>query len=314
MKKALLGTSAAIAVLAAYGYWLFDFTVSKDSSGWTSKPKKEPDPESEKGKRYYHKKKLREDAESEPYEDAWITSEDGLKLHARWYPCENAKRIVICCHGYHGTGCGDFCAALPLIRSDSSILLIDERCASQSEGQYITFGAKEKTDILRWRQYIDEINTEKLPVYLYGISMGASAVLLNELYETPSLNGIIADCGYSSMKEVIGEVMRSRFHSPAYPGIWLLDLYCRLIAGFSMDEADMKEALKQAKIPVLFLHGRKDRLVIPVNTVRNNEACSCEHEVIWFEDAGHAASSLSEPERYQKALYTFFSVREQRNS
>ena len=55
---------------------------------------------------------------------------------------------------------------------------MEQRCCGESEGKYITFGAKEKWDVQRWAIYVSERNKEKLPIYLYGQSMGASAVLM----------------------------------------------------------------------------------------------------------------------------------------
>ena len=41
-------------------------------------------------------------------------------------------------------------------------------------------------------------NKEKLPIYLYGQSMGAAAVLMASGYRLPSeVKGLIADCGFS---------------------------------------------------------------------------------------------------------------------
>ena len=36
---------------------------------------------------------------SQPHEDVWVHSDDGLKLHATWFPQADQKKIVICFHG-----------------------------------------------------------------------------------------------------------------------------------------------------------------------------------------------------------------------
>lgn len=39
---------------------------------------------------------------SQPHEDVWVHSDDGLKLHATWFPQADQKKIVIC---FHGSSC-----------------------------------------------------------------------------------------------------------------------------------------------------------------------------------------------------------------
>ncbi len=292
-------TSAVLLV----GYYFFRYSCDAKHPAW-NKAEKQPDPDTDKGKRWLHKQHLIKEAEALKYEDAWIESEDGLKLHARFYPNENAERIVICCHGFHGTGCGDFCAILPMLVRDCTVLLIDERCAGESEGKYYTYGAKEHRDILLWRRWAAQRNTAHLPVYLIGISMGAASVLLNAKYEEPKCHGIIADCGYSSMEKAIDDVSRSWFHVPSNTP--LMKIYCRLFAGFSMKDTQVSESLKEAGIPVMFMHGKRDRFVLPENTDINALYCASDHEVHWFENAGHAGSSITEPERYEALIRRFF--------
>ena len=84
-------------------------------------------------------------------QDCYITSRDGLKLHAYYLPAENARRFVILCHGYKGSGFGDFAyTARFLHENHCSLLFIDQRCCGESEGEYITFGALEQYDVQRW--------------------------------------------------------------------------------------------------------------------------------------------------------------------
>lgn len=103
--------------------------------------------------------------------DVWICSGDGLKLHALYFEQKNAVRTVLCAHGYRGTAYGDFAGSAEMLKKERcNLLLIDERGCGKSEGKYITFGVKEKDDILRWLEWLNR--NQNLPVYLYGVSMG----------------------------------------------------------------------------------------------------------------------------------------------
>ncbi len=296
---------AAAALLAAAGYYTFRLSVVENNPMW-KKPRRQPDPQSEKGRLFQAKKQAKEKMAAIPYEDAWITSADGLKLHARFYPNDDAKRIMILCHGYHGSPESDFCFSFPMLKKDCAILAIDERSMGESEGKYITFGAKEKDDIARWTDWMSGRNEKNLPVYLYGVSMGASNVLMNADRELGGVKGIIADCGYTTMDRIMADVQKTWYKVSVKPVRLAADFWCRLLAGFSMKEAETFSALKHAKYPVLFFHGTKDRFVKPYHTQLNADACVCEHETVYVEGASHAASAQIDPVRYERTLREFF--------
>ena len=50
----------------------------------------------------------------------------------------------------------------------------------------------------RWAIYVSERNKEKLPIYLYGQSMGAAAVLMASGYRLPSeVKGLVVRLWFS---------------------------------------------------------------------------------------------------------------------
>lgn len=301
----IAGTGGLSALIAAAGYFTFRMAVIEDNPQW-KKERKEPDPDTEKGKRSLARKRAKEEADAIPYRNAWITSDDRLKLHGRFYPNENAKRFVILCHGYHGSIAGDFAFILPMLKEECEILAVDERSMGESEGRYITFGAKEKNDILLWTEWVREHNEKDLPVYLYGVSMGAANVLMNADREISGLKGIIADCGYTDMDSIIRDVQKAWYKVSLKPVRISLDFWCRVLADFRMKDADALTALKHAKVPVLFFHGTKDRFVPPHHTKMNAEACASEHKTVYIENAGHGSSAQTDPRQYEQCLREFF--------
>ena len=52
--------------------------------------------------------KRKEDMLAQFHEDWWNLSDDGLKLHATWFPQGEQKKIVICFHGYTSEGMKDY--------------------------------------------------------------------------------------------------------------------------------------------------------------------------------------------------------------
>ena len=235
--------------------------------------------------------------------DVWIKSGDGLKLHGLFIENKQADKVVLCAHGYRGTAYGDFAGSTEILMHDNcDLLLIDERGCVQSEGEYITFGVKEKKDILGWLKWLRK--QTDLPVYLYGVSMGSSAVCL--CADQKQIAGIIADCGYCSAYRIMTDCCRRWFHIPGYPIIWFVDFWSMVIGHAPLFTANVKKALKKSSVPVLFVHGTKDDFVLPEHAQINYEACASRKKLVWIEGAGHAVSSLHDPAMYQKALHAFF--------
>lgn len=244
------------------------------------------------------------------YKDVYIKSDDGLKLHGIYLNAPNAYRTVICVHGYRGSFAADFSAIIRyLYNNHSNILMVEQRCHGESEGNYITFGAKEKNDVSRWVDYVANKLDDKHPIYLYGISMGATSVLLSlENHVSFLLKGVIADCGYSSMKTECRYICEKWYHLPAYPLIYFVNLYCNLIAKFDMSETSTKKALTKNELPILFIHGDKDTFVVPENSRVNYSRTKGPKELVWIKDANHAESIFKNPELYHAKLEYFFNT------
>ena len=86
--------------------------------------------------------------ETQKMQDCYIQSVDGLKLHGFYLPAEHAKRFVILSHGYRGSRFGSLSfMAKYLHEHQCDVLFIEHRCCGDSEGKYITFGAKEQWDV-----------------------------------------------------------------------------------------------------------------------------------------------------------------------
>ncbi len=241
--------------------------------------------------------------------DCYIRSKDGLLLHASYLPAHEPKRFVILCHGYKGSGFGDFAyTARFLHENQCNLLFIDQRCCGKSEGGYITFGAMEQYDVQKWAYYIAAKNKEKLPIYLYGESMGAASVLMASGHRLPrEVKGLISDCGFRSMKGQIQDMAANWFHlNWVELLLFRLNIFCVIFAGFRMKDADTAAAMRTNRRPVLFFHGLKDTYVDPRNTRINYSLCQAPKEITMIPEARHLCSPYVAPESYRKRLLGFF--------
>lgn len=222
-----------------------------------------------------------------------ITSYDGLKLKALYIPAETEqpRGTVLAFHGYRSLATVDFALEAEFFHDlGYRVVLPYQRSHGLSEGKYITYGVKERFDCRDWARYLENrFGPENL--FLAGISMGASTVLMASSLELPEcVRGIIADCGFTSPWAIMAHVAKKDYKLPSFPLLPILDLVTRVRAGFSLKGADARKALAETKLPVLFLHGEADDFV-PLSMTRENfSACAGEKDVLLVPGAGHAQS------------------------
>lgn len=238
--------------------------------------------------------------------DVYITNQDGLRLHALWIPAENPRGTVLFAHGYRSTVLIDFGCAMDFYhRMDMNILLPTHRSHGKSEGKYITFGVKESRDMQCWIDY-HNCNFGELPILLDGLSMGASTMLYLADKDLPeNVKGIVADCGFTSPKEIVSQVFRTVTHLPAVPSIWVAELCARFFADFSLYECDTRKVLQNSRLPVLMVHGTGDDFVPCRMTEEGYQACTAEKNLLLVKDAPHGHSFIQDRERYTKMICDF---------
>lgn len=235
--------------------------------------------------------------------DVYVTGEDGLKLRARWIENKKAVGTVIFAHGYRSTPLLDFGVAYPFYYENGFNLLIpDQRGHGESQGRFITFGVKESKDFLRWIEYHNQ-QLGACPILLSGLSMGASTVMYLADENLPeNVNGMIADCGFTSPKDIIGCVFKNVTHLPAAVAIWATDIFSRLLAGFSLSEKDSRKTLANNKLPILLVHGKDDDFVPCWMTEEGYDSCTGDKQLLLVDGAGHGVSFLKAPDEYTALL------------
>lgn len=237
--------------------------------------------------------------------DIHTKSNDGLKLRARWLPADGPIGSILLFHGYRSCPLADFSVIIPFYHSlGFNLLLADQRSHGKSEGKFITFGIREHEDVLRWISYHNE-TFGSLPLYIVGMSMGATTVLMAAGKELPeNVHGVIADCGFTDPKQIIREVMR-HVRVPAFPLLNVAGLYARLFGRFGLEEYSTIKAMKTCRIPVLMMHGTEDHFVPCEMSRLAYDACGSEKQLILVEGATHGTSYLTDRPRCQKAVKAF---------
>ena len=244
---------------------------------------------------------------AQPHEDKWIQSEDGLKLHATWFPKDDCKKIVICFHGYTSQGMSDYIGLSGYyLKQGYSMLLVDERAHGQSEGKYIGFGCLDRKDAMKWIAHIVKECGDDVQILLHGTSMGGATVLMTSGLELPpQVKGIISDCAFTSPKEVFTHVLKHMIHLPAFPIMQISEILNRRWAGYGLDECNAAREVKKAKVPILFIHGSADTFVPCSMCDEIYQNCASPKQKLIVDGAAHAESYYKDTAAYDKALDVF---------
>ena len=236
-----------------------------------------------------------------------ITSFDGLKLYAKYYEYAPNATIELMFHGYRGNAERDLSGGVQrCFKLGHSAFIVDQRCSGKSDGHTITFGVNEHKDCLAWVDFIIKTFGPDVKIILTGISMGASTVLMAAGNPLPTnVIGVLADCGYTSAKEIIQLVTQKLDLPPAlaYPFVWL---GARLYGRFDLHSSQAIDAMKKCSVPVIFFHGEADDFVPCDMSRANYEACASKKMLITVPGAGHGLSFPVDPERYLQSLSEFF--------
>ena len=231
---------------------------------------------------------------------------DGLTLRGYYYEYSPDSPIELIFHGYGGNAERDLsagverCAAL-----GRSCILIDQRGAGMSEGKVCSFGVNERRDCLSWIEFATQKFGKDRPLIIGGVSMGAATVMMAAGEGLPeNVVCIMADCGYSSQKDIICKVVKE-MKLPTkliYP---FIKLGAKTFGGFDLEETTPVEAVSKSQTPIVFIHGDNDDFVPHSMSVDCFNACKSPKKMVTIEGAGHGLAYPQNPQKYVDSLKAF---------
>lgn len=244
--------------------------------------------------------------EKEPCEEVSITTDDGLKLYGRYYHVNDHAPVEIMCHGYKGNAIRDFCGNYRIAKeAGRNVLLIDERCHRKSEGHTITFGIKERKDVLCWVRYVNE-RFGNPSIILSGVSMGAATVLMVSGMKLPeNVKAVIADCPYDAPSNIIKKVGATDMGLPVKLVYPLIKMGGKLYGHFNLEEDSPVEAVKKSNVPILLIHGDDDRFVPYEMSIKIHAANPEKIQFHTIHGSGHAINYVTASEEYTKVVNEF---------
>ena len=236
-----------------------------------------------------------------------ILSQDNLRLHGYSVlnPIKKSDIWVILAHGYMGRAYEMVKYAKKFIEMGYNTLLIDLRAHGKSEGKYIGMGWKDRFDILSWINKLCFDNPQ-CKIILYGTSMGAATMMMTAGEQLPvNVKMCIEDCGYSSVQKQFRMMLKTIKPCIADYLMTASSLVAKLKVGYHFNEASSLKQIQKAHIPILFIHGDKDKFVPYEMLDELYEKANFPKEKLVIKNAGHVESSKINPDLYWSTVSNF---------
>lgn len=177
-----------------------------------------------------------------PYEDLYLTTQDGLKINAWFVPFAKSQRTLLWFHGNAGN-IGNRVDLLNLLhrKLKSNVFIIDYRGYGLSEGEISEAGTK--ADARAAYDYLlsrHDVNPRK--IVLFGRSLGAAIAI--DLATDLEHGALILEAPFTSIREM------AKKNFPFLPTSMLLKT-----------RYDSLSKIDSVKLPLLILHGDQDQVV-----------------------------------------------------
>ncbi|GAA0532576.1 alpha/beta hydrolase [Chitinophaga japonensis] len=239
-----------------------------------------------------------------PYETVHLKTQDGIPLEGWWIPAaQPAKGSVILLHGY-GSNKG---AKLPEARYFRELgyntFLLDFRAHGNSGGYTCSIGYKEAEEVKL--AYAHVRSRTAGPLVLWGMSMGAAAILkaVPEYHLQP--DKLILESPFATLTDAVKSRMRS-VHLPPTPLAQLITFWGGVEQGFWAPGFQPVQYAPHIQMPVLLCWGKKDIRVMEHETRDIYQALgSAQKKLVVFDSAGHHSICRREPEKWKAAISGF---------
>lgn len=225
---------------------------------------------------------------------------DDYVLHAEYLenPVPTSKYIIIS-HGYTDNRMGSL-KYVPMYQElGFNCILYDLRGHGENAPTFTTYGVRESVDL---RCLIDD-TIKRYPdistLGLHGESLGA-ATTITVLKYRPAVDFVVSDCGFSDIENVI----REGYRKASLPSFLFdaADFTGKLRYHYSLKSMRPIDSLDGNTIPILFIHGADDNLILPLNSENMAKRTCGYSKVCLIPGAGHAQSILVGPEEYKQCM------------
>lgn len=214
------------------------------------------------------------------------------------------NKVAIIAHGHTANRYACLKYADLFYKAGYHTLIYDERHFGDSTGDICTLGQEEAKDLRDIFNFTKEKFGKDCIIGLHGESMGAATSLLVLQYVKPDF--VIADCPFADSVVLFKEFVRKNFGIFSSLVVWTVCQIAKIRYHYNVKETAPIEAVRNADVPICFMHGSADTLIDCHHSKDMFAVCRNKNsELHLFEGAEHARSIVSDPEGYEKILNDF---------
>ncbi len=240
-------------------------------------------------------------------EDTVLVNSKGKRMYANIFiQKEYTDKWAIVVHGYTSCPRGIADQAFHFYKEGFNVLMPHLVSFGSDENKYASMGYHDKDYVMEWTEYI--VNLDKnARIVILGVSMGSATTMLvtGEENLSPNVKCAIADCGYTSWWEEMGNEMKTTYKAPVFPFMYAANTVSKLRGNFDFKKAAPIKAVAKSKTPTLFIHGENDKFVPFWMLDKVYNACTADKQKLPIPDAYHAESNEVHPEIYYPAVFGF---------
>lgn len=237
------------------------------------------------------------------FETIQIRSSESITLEAWMLPKPAASGIVLLFHGYADSKTTLLPNAQAFQEKGYSTLLVDFRGSGGSSGSSTTVGYREAQDVAAVFHYVRSTHP-RLPIILYGQSMGAAAILRAVDQHRLRPRAIILEACFDRLLTTVSH----RFHAmklPAFPFAHTLLFWGGIQIGGSAFSHNPADYARNVVTPTLVLHGANDPRVTEAEAQNIFDNLAGPKQLIVLPDIGHESYIVRAPAAWRQSITAF---------
>lgn len=233
--------------------------------------------------------------------DVVFRSESGAAIHG-WFARGDGRGTVLLLPGVRANRTSMLGRALFLKQAGYGVLLVDFQATGESRGEAITFGWRERLDVLAATKFLRE-HAPGEPVAILGSSLGGAATLL----ALPALrvDAAVLEAVYPTVERAVENRLTMRLGAAGKLLVPLLLLQLEPRLGIRPEELRPVERIDELACPVLVIGGAADRHTTATDTRTLFEAAR-EPKDLWLIDgAAHVDFHRKMRREYESRVLQF---------
>jgi len=237
--------------------------------------------------------------------------EDGVRLACEFIPAPapvgKPAKCLIRVHGFSQNRMISV-RFLPVFQAMGySTVIYDQRGFGESGG-FCSLGYYEKHDLAAIVAWVRQRLGPDTVIGLHGESLGAITIL-ESLDVLDDIAFAVPDSSCASAYSAVTALTRL----PAFPVLSIVNLWFRLRCGFGLKEIRPIDKVAASDVPLLFLHGTKDRQLVCTESEKLFAAAKNPlSRMELFEGSGHCMMHAEHTERYERLVREFVQSAEAR--